>query len=82
MCCMWTSSGDKRARYACRFLPGMLIRHMAAIVEAGVERHGKSDAELESAEDCLARLPAGKRHKRIDRGTVNHLMIQASRVAK
>ena len=55
---------------------------MAAIVEAGVERHGKSDAELESAEDCLARLPAGKRHKRIDRGTVNHLMIQASRVAK
>ena len=79
---MWTSPGDKRARYACRYLLEMLIRHMAAIVEAGVERHSKFDAELESAEDCLARLPAGKRRKRIDRGTVNHLMIQASGVAK
>ena len=55
---------------------------MAAIVEAGVERHSKSDAELASAEDCLARLPAGKRFKRIDRGTMSHLMLQAFGVAK
>ena len=57
---------------------------MAAIVEAGVEeaQHSKSDAELDSAEGCLARLPAGKRFKRIGCGTMNHLMVQASGVAK